>query len=45
LNALLKLHKPDVPIRPVVNNTNPPTYEIALKKEEEEEEEKKKKES
>jgi hypothetical protein len=29
LNALIKIHKPDNPIRPVVNNTNAPTYKIA----------------
>ena len=29
LNALLKLHKPDIPIRPVVNNRNSPTHKTA----------------
>jgi hypothetical protein len=29
LNALIKIHKPDNPIRPVVKNTNSPTYKIA----------------
>ena len=31
VNALLKLHKPNVPIRPVVNNKNAPCYKIAKK--------------
>jgi hypothetical protein len=31
LNAQLKLHKPNIPIRPVVNNKNAPTYKIAKK--------------
>ena len=31
LNALLKLHKPNIPIRPVVNNRNAPSYKIAKK--------------
>jgi len=25
----LKLHKPDIPIRPVINNMNAPTYKVA----------------
>jgi hypothetical protein len=29
LNALIKIHKPDNPIRPVINKTNAPTYKIA----------------
>jgi len=29
LNALLKLHKPNTPIRPVVNNKNAPTHKTA----------------
>jgi len=29
LNALLKLHKPNIPIRPVINNRNVPTYKTA----------------
>jgi len=29
LNALIKIHKPDNPIRPVVKKTNAPTYKIA----------------
>jgi uncharacterized protein YeeX (DUF496 family) len=29
LNAQLKLHKTDIPIRPVVNNINAPTYKVA----------------
>jgi hypothetical protein len=29
LNALPKLHKPDIPIRPIVNNTGAPTHKIA----------------
>ena len=29
LNAQLKLHKPNIPIRPVVNNKNAPTYKTA----------------
>jgi hypothetical protein len=29
LNAQLKLHKPNIPIRPVVNNINAPTYKVA----------------
>jgi hypothetical protein len=31
LNALLKLHKPNTPIRPVVNNRMAPTYKAAKK--------------
>jgi len=31
LNAQLKLHKPNKPIRPVVNNKNAPTYKTAKK--------------
>ena len=31
LNALLKLHKPNTPIRPVVNNRTAPTYKAAKK--------------
>ena len=31
LNALLKLHKPNIPIRPVVNNRSAPSYKIAKK--------------
>jgi len=31
LNAHLKIHKPNNPIRPVVNNRNAPTYKIAKK--------------
>jgi hypothetical protein len=31
LNALLKLHKPNIPIRPVVNNKNPPGHKAAKK--------------
>ena len=33
LNAQLKLHKPNIPIRPVVNNKNVPTYKTAKKTE------------
>jgi hypothetical protein len=29
LNAQLKLHKADIPIRPVVNNVNAPTCKVA----------------
>ena len=29
MNAQLKLHKPNIPIRPVVNNKNAPTYKTA----------------
>jgi hypothetical protein len=29
LNALIKIHKPDKPIRQVVTKTNTPTYKIA----------------
>jgi hypothetical protein len=29
LNALIKIRKPDNPIRPVINKTNTPTYKIA----------------
>jgi len=29
LNALLKLHKPNTPIRPIVNNKNAPTHKTA----------------
>ena len=29
LKEQLKLHKPDIPIRPVNNNMNAPTYKIA----------------
>jgi hypothetical protein len=29
LNALLKLHKPEIPIRPVINNTNAPSHKAA----------------
>ena len=29
LKAQLKLHKPDIPIRPVINNMNVPTYKVA----------------
>ena len=29
LNAQLKLHKPNIPIQPVVNNINAPTYKVA----------------
>ena len=32
LNAQLKLHKPNISIRPVVNNKNAPTYKTAKKK-------------
>jgi len=31
LKALLKLHKPDIPIRPVIDNRNAPSYKIAKK--------------
>ena len=31
LNARIKIHKPNNPIRPVVNNINAPTYKIAKK--------------
>jgi hypothetical protein len=31
LNAQLKLHKSNIPIRPVVNNKNAPTYKTAPK--------------
>jgi hypothetical protein len=31
LNALLKLHKPNIPIRPVVNNRTVPAYKAAKK--------------
>ena len=31
LNALLKSHKPNIPIRPVVNNRTAPTYKAAEK--------------
>jgi hypothetical protein len=31
LNAQLKLHKANIPIRPAVNNKNAPTYKIAKK--------------
>jgi hypothetical protein len=31
LSALLKLHKPNIPIRPVVNNRMAPAYKIARK--------------
>jgi len=31
LNAQLKLHKSNIPIRPVVNNKNAPTYKTAQK--------------
>jgi predicted ABC-type transport system involved in lysophospholipase L1 biosynthesis ATPase subunit len=31
LNALLKLHKPNIPIRPVVNNKNAPGHKAAKK--------------
>jgi hypothetical protein len=31
LNALLKLHKPNIPIRPVVNNRTAPAYKAAKK--------------
>jgi hypothetical protein len=31
LNAQLKLHKPNIPIRPVVNNNKAPTYKTAKK--------------
>ena len=31
LNALLKLHKPDIPIRPVVNNRNAPAHKTAMR--------------
>jgi hypothetical protein len=31
LNALLKLHKPEIPIKPVVNNKHAPTHKIAKK--------------
>jgi hypothetical protein len=31
LNARIKIHKPDNPIRPVVNNKNAPTYKISKK--------------
>jgi hypothetical protein len=31
LNALLKLHKPEIPIRPVVNNIGAPSYKPAKK--------------
>jgi hypothetical protein len=29
LTARLKIHKPNIPIRPVVNNINAPTYKVA----------------
>jgi hypothetical protein len=29
LNALLKLHEKDIPIRPVINNRTAPTYKVA----------------
>jgi hypothetical protein len=29
LNALIKLHKPGIPIRPVINNTNAPAHRAA----------------
>ena len=28
LKAQLKLHKPDIPVRPVINNMNAPTYKL-----------------
>ena len=31
MNAQLKLHKPNIPIRPVVNNKNAPTYKTTKK--------------
>jgi hypothetical protein len=31
LKALLKIHKPDIPIRPIINNRNAPSYKIAKK--------------
>ena len=31
LNALLKLHKPNIPIRPVTNNRNAPAYKTTKK--------------
>jgi hypothetical protein len=31
LNARIKIHKPDNPIRPVINNKNAHTYKIAKK--------------
>jgi len=31
LNALLKLHKPNIPIRPIVNNIGAPSYKTAKK--------------
>jgi hypothetical protein len=30
-NAQLKLHKPNIPIQPVFNNKNAPTYKVAIK--------------
>jgi hypothetical protein len=29
LMAQIKLHKPDKPIRPIINNMNAPTYKVA----------------
>jgi hypothetical protein len=29
LNAKIKIHKPEAPIRPVINNTNAPTHKLA----------------
>ena len=29
MKAQLKLHKPNIPIRPVINNVNAPTYKTA----------------
>jgi hypothetical protein len=31
LNARIKIHKPDNPVRPAINNKNAPTYKIAKK--------------
>jgi hypothetical protein len=31
LKALLKIRKPDIPIRPVINHTNAPSYKMAKK--------------
>jgi len=31
LNALIKLHKPNIPIRPAINNRNAPAYKTAKK--------------
>jgi len=33
LNARIKIHKPDNPIKPVINNKNAPTYKLTKKTE------------